>query len=372
MQETSYFFEYGTSRAKLEAGEGTKVDGAPPASPLPAELAELPVTAKVGAPQPQTTYYYRALAENESTLKEGKPAAGEIESYALPVVVTDEAKNVTQTSATLSGIVNPESAETTYYFAYIDQAGYEQAVAGNAEEKADPYAQGEVTSTLAAGSSSEPQTISPTPISGLLPGHTYHYALVAANAIGREIGPDETFTTPEPTLPIVSVAAASAITQNTATLSGTVDTNGLQTHYGFEIGTEPANYGPATGLGSIGGSATEAVSVTLGELQPATTYYYRVTATNADGTSYSEPETFTTLGFPSLLTAPTSPPLLNIAAPAPPKQETTVAHKKTLTKAQKLAKALKACKRDRKKSTRSACEARARKQFGAAKKKTKK
>ena len=43
--------------------------------------------------------------------------------------------------------------------------------------------------------------------------------------------------------------------------------DGLQTNYGFEIGTRTGNYGPVTGLGSIGGATTEEVHVTLGELE---------------------------------------------------------------------------------------------------------
>jgi hypothetical protein len=47
----------------------------------------------------------------------------------------------------------------------------------------------------------------------------------------------------------------------------------------------------------------------LSELQPGTTYYYRITATNADGTVYGEDPTFSTVGLPGLLSAPWSPPL---------------------------------------------------------------
>ncbi len=376
LQETTYLFEWATSQATLEKNEGAKVDGA---SPLAAELRELPATAIVGVAQPHTTYYYRVIAENESTLKENRPAVGEIKSYALPVVTTGEAQNLTQATATLEGMVNPEGAETSYYFAYIDQAGYDQALAGDAEEKADPYTEGETTPTLSVGSSTEPQAIPPTPISGLQPGTTYDYALVATNAAGREIGPAQTLTTPAPTLPIVSTEGASSITQNAARITGTVTTNGLQTNYGFEIGTEPGEYGAATGLGSIGGVSTEAVSMTLAELQPGTTYYYRVTATNADGTSHGEPQTFTTPGFPARLSVPVSPPQIaipatpfptNVTESATPKSTKPKAKPKPKTGAQKLAMALEQCHRQSKQS-RAKCERQAHAKYGTAKKKRK-
>ena len=125
-------------------------------------------------------------------------------------------------------------------------------------------------------------------------------------------------------------------------------------------------------MGSIGGATTEAVSLTLGELQPGTTYYYRVSASNADGAVEGQPESFTTPGFPSLIAPPASPPLVASPAIAFPKEDkgsgTTV---KTLTNKEKLAKALKVCKREKSKSKRQKCEKAARKKYptGKAKKK---
>ena len=54
------------------------------------------------------------------------------------------------------------------------------------------------------------------------------------------------------------------------------------------------------------------------------------------------------------------------------KTTTTTTKPKVLTKAQKLANALKACKKDKKKSKRAACEKQARKKYAPAKKKSKK
>lgn len=171
---------------------------------------------------------------------------------------------------------------------------------------------------------------------------------------------------------IVSTGGASVISQNTATITGTIDPQGLQTNYGFEIGTEPGNYGPPSGGGSIGaGTTEEAVSLALQDLQPGTTYYYKLIATNVDGTSYGQDETFTTPGFPSQLMQPATPPLLAIPAIAFPKEEkgSTGTSTKTLTNKQKLAKALKACGK-KPKSKRAGCERLARRKYGAVKKRT--
>ena len=387
-QETTYIFEYATEGTTGAApvgtlkGEVTEVAGAKSLSAFGDQTASV----SPGVVAPATTYYYRVIAENAQSQAEKKPVEGEVKKFTtppLPAVSTGEAQDITGGTATLSGTVDPEGAEATYYFAYIDQAGYEKALAGDAQEKANPYAKGETTAPLkvtesggATYTGTEPQTIPPTLIGGLRPGKTYYYALIAKSVVGTALGSDQILTTPAPTPPVVATEGASAISQNAATIAGTVTTNGLQTNYGFEIGTVVGEYGAATGLGSIGGANTEGVSMTLGELQPATTYYYRVTATNADGTSYGESETFTTPGFPTLLTPQVSPPQIAIPATAFPTDVTesstpstkTKAKAKPKTRAQKLTAALKQCHKQPKKS-RAKCERQAHAKYGAAKKK---
>jgi len=102
--------------------------------------------------------------------------------------------------------------------------------------------------------------------------------------------------------------------------------------------------------------------LTLEDLQPGTTYYYRLVATNADGTTYGEDETFTTPGYLSPIIQPATPPLLAIPAIAFPAETTGVRGTGALTEAQKLEKALKACGRKPRKK-RAGCERRVRKKF---------
>jgi hypothetical protein len=374
---TSYVLEYAASEAAIGTVGATKLAGMP-SSPLPAEGAGIPISAGLSGLEPGHTYYYRVVVENETTALEGKPLDGKTEAftpYAVPAVTNEEAQDLTSTSAALTGTVNAQGTKTSYYFAYIDQAGYERALAGDAEEKANPYAAGLTTAIESAGSSFAPKAVAPILVAGLLPGETYDYALMATNQFDEQgVGVDATFTTLPGTPPVVSTGPASGVSQNSATLSGTVSTSGLQSEYGFEIGTEPGGYGPATGLGSVGGSLTNTVTLTLGELQPGTTYYYRITASSADGTSYGEPETFTTPGFPELLTAPASLPLIAVpdfAFPTGSLANTgmpTETKTKTLTNAQKLGKALQACHRDKRKARRVSCEKAALKRYGSASK----
>ena len=80
------------------------------------------------------------------------------------------------------------------------------------------------------------------------------------------------------------------------TMTGSVTPNGSATTYRFE-------YGPTSSFGSVvpavaasAGSGTSPVQVTAEAtgLSPGTTYYYRLVATNAIGTSVGTNRTFTT------------------------------------------------------------------------------
>lgn len=366
-QVTTYGIEYATSETTLKEGKGTLVAGGSTLGEEE-EFENKPVAIVLNGLKPNTAYYYRVVAENPSTKKISVPAYGETKKFtthSLPFVNTGEAASVTRTSATLAGTIDTVGLAGTYYFRYISETAYQAALAKGI---ADPYTEGESTVPLSIAASEAIQTVGPVPVSGLLSGTTYHYRLVARNEFGAEYGAEYTFRTSAKLLPQVNTGGASGVGQNSATLSGTVDTNGLQTQYGFEIATEPGQYGPATGLGSVGGAQTETVSVALNELQPGTTYYYRITASNDDGTSYGEVATFTTPGFPVLLTPQTSLPEIpvpSIAFPTISQENPGTTKAKTLTKAQKLKNALKACKKDKSKHKRASCEKQAHKKYGA-------
>ena len=265
----------------------------------------------------------------------------------------------------LSATINPQNNDTFDHFVYVDAAGY-------APGATDPYGAGESTSVVNAGSGLGDQPAGPVTVVGLRPGTTYHYALVASNAVGIvRSSPDEAFTTLPATPPVVATGGASAVAQNTATISAMVDSDGLQTSYGFQIASG-TSYGPATGLGGVGAGLSETVTLSLTGLQPGATYHYRVQATNVDGTSYGADQVFTTPGFPSSLAAVAVAPLIAIPAIAfPAEAPTTTITPKVLTAAQRLAKALKAC-RAKPRKQRAGCEKQARKRYApAARKKAK-
>jgi Glucodextranase, domain B len=108
--------------------------------------------------------------------------------------------------------------------------------------------------------------------------------------------------------PALTIAKAGKITAGGARVSGTVNPEGLSTSYQFQYGTK-TSYGSQTGTASAGlGTSSASVEATLTKLKPATTYYYRLTATNALGQTDSSRGSFrTALPSPTGLGAKVSP-----------------------------------------------------------------
>jgi phospholipase C len=212
-----------------------------------------------------------------------------------PTVETLATSPPTQTTATLHASVNPNGGPlSSCRFEYGTTISYGSSA----------------PCSPAPGSGSSPVEVSASLMS-LSPNTSYHFRISATNAGGSSSGADTVFTTP-PNAPTVQTTAASPATQTTAMLNATVNPNeGNVGDCHFEYGTSEA-YGssapcsPAPGSGS---SAVE-VSASLTSLSPNTTYHFRISATNAGGTSTDlRGQTFTTLPNPPAVetTAASSP-----------------------------------------------------------------
>lgn len=287
--KAEYFIEWGESQSyghstPVESGEGE---------------APVPVSAELTGLEANTTYHYRVVASNENGTSRGSDET--FTTSPLPPVLEGitSASNPTRSSIVLHATINPRHSDTAYHFIYAEEAAYDPAAV-------DPYGDGGATADVEMGALASGQAVEQL-VSGLKPETTYHYELVAINQAGRVVGTDGTFTTGAATPPTATTGAAGDIAQNTATIAGSLDTSGLPTNYGFEIATS-TDYGPPTGLGTVGAGLNGAtVSLALSGLQPGTTYHYRLTATNVDGTSYGADHTFTTSVFASTFATPPAP-----------------------------------------------------------------
>ena len=151
--------------------------------------------------------------------------------------------------------------------------------------------------------------------------HTFQVRALDALGNADATPGSQTFTVDTVTLapPRASSGDASEVGETTAGVGGTVVPNGQATTYRFEYGTT-AGYGFATPEVSAGaGGEPVPVRSTVSGLSAATTYHYRVVATNPAGTTFGEDRSFTTASPPPQGTAPASsePPAGSGTPPAP-------------------------------------------------------
>jgi hypothetical protein len=197
----------------------------------------------------------------------------------FPTAVTEPASSVTLTSATLNASVNPDGSEVSKCeFEYGTTTAYGKTA----------------LCTPAPGSGTSPVAVSAA-VGGLTAHTTYHFRISATNAGGTSTGSDRTFNTTLP--PTVATEAASAVTQTSATVNATVNPNNAQvSDCRFEYGTTEAYGSSAPCAQSLGSGETPvAVSAALESLAEGATYHFRISATNAGGTSLGADRTFTTL-----------------------------------------------------------------------------
>jgi phosphodiesterase/alkaline phosphatase D-like protein len=104
---------------------------------------------------------------------------------------------------------------------------------------------------------------------------------------------------PAPSAPTAVTGSATPLTTKTATITGSVTSNGAATTYSFEYGPT-TSYGSQTATRNAGPrAASVSVSANVWGLSPGTTYHYALVATNSAGTTTGSDETFTTFSPPA-------------------------------------------------------------------------
>ncbi len=302
--DAHYWFEYGQDESY---GSDTPHEDGGEAS------ESKTVSAEVAGLEPNTSYHFRLAAENVFGVTRGEDKT--FTTKALPPVLGQSftVSAITRVTAVVTANIDPEKSATIFHIVYGETSRY-----------------GLHTIDFEAGAGLGGQEFH-VGLQGLAPDEVYHYAVVAVNQAGTVTGPDQTFTTAAATPPVATTGGASNVTLTTATISGTIDAQGLETSYEFDLGTD-TTYG--TSIYGEAGSSTEpvALAIALQNLAPGTTYHYRIVAIDSDGKTYGADETFATPAYSNPIVLPFALPLLQTPAIAFPGEPSAPVAKKTTTK----------------------------------------
>jgi hypothetical protein len=280
-------FQYTSASAYGEHGfEGASEKPCNPAGPFSGS-ATTPVSATATGLTAETGYRFRLLATSSNGSN-----GGPVLSFSTPGAVnllTDPPTNVTDSSATLNGTINPEGIE-------LEECVFEYRRGSEAYESAPCT---ESPATIGAGNAPVAVHLD---LTGLVGGSDYQFRLVGKNELGTSSGSLESFSTPGPS---VVARAIDHVTETSATLHATINPNGVATSYFFEYVTqadfEQNGYTAATSVPAGGeslgaGNANVEVSTEAEGLNPHTSYRFRVVATSAGGVTLSSDASFATRG----------------------------------------------------------------------------
>lgn len=233
-QPTSYYFNYGTT-----AGYGQKTSELSVGS----DSVNHALSAALNGLAAGTTYHFQIIAtyaSGASTVLGGDRTFVTASPPGAPTASTTAAAAVGETGATLNGQVNPNGSATTYLFNYGTTSSY-----------------GHTTAIASAGEGATSREVS-TALTGLVPGTTYHFQIVAHNSLGDAPGLDETFTTASPPPPPPTTTTT---TTTTPTPTGTATTTTATTTAMTSTPPPAAASAGAKTASPLAGSASSAIKL---------------------------------------------------------------------------------------------------------------
>ena len=264
---TSFYFQYGPSTNYGSFTVTNNLDNGTDA---------LAVSNAIAGLLPGATYHFQIMASNSVGTSSGSDLTF-ITPALVPSVTTSSASNVTGNSATLNGTVNPNGAATSFYFQYGPDTNYGSFT---------------ITNTLPVGTSVLAVSNA---LTGLLPGATYHFQIVAANSAGISSGSDLAFITPAQA-PIAITHLATLLTTHGATLNAAINPNGATTSFYFQYGLT-TNYDSFSATNSLAaGNSLLTVADAITGLTAAT-YHFQVVASNITGVTVGADVAFSTAIF---------------------------------------------------------------------------
>ena len=227
-----------------------------------------------------TTYYVRAFATNSAGT-----GYGDVVTFTTPVnitvpqLTTAAITNLTHNSATSGGTITGNGG------AAISASGICWSKTNNTPTLADSTKAG----TTASGSFTYV-------MNNLDDNTTYYVRAFATNSAGTGYGNVVTFTTPvNITVPQLTTAAITNLSQHTATSGGTITANGGAAISASGICWSKTNNPPTVSDSkTTGTTASGSFTSVMNNLDVSSTYYVRAYATNSVGTGYGNVVTFTT------------------------------------------------------------------------------
>ena len=221
------------------------------------------------------TYYVRAYAINSLGTSYGEELSFEaLTEMTAPVVVTNSVSNITESTATGSGMVIADGGNEVT----------ERGICWSTEE--EPTIEG--THVSCGSGLGEFSSLMP----HLTDMTTYYVRAYAQNAIGLSYGATVSFTVGQHEHPEIPSIGQVNLYGNIVVYTITADGGAEVMEHGVCWGTAPSP--SLSGNHLAGGAGTGEFSVEMTDLQPSTTYYVRVYATNSVGTAYSMDLSFTT------------------------------------------------------------------------------
>ena len=348
--------------------------------------------------KPGTTYHYRVIAATsvfteDTTQWEGPTVEGSDQAFTTPPAIESESvSHITPTDVTLEAQINPGGRETTYevwvgvYPECIEEMMESCKSTGNG-----PAGTGTIVGTIPASFSSHTVSVDIAKAwHKLSPNSSYIYNVRATNSgwayEGSAYGEQKVFKTAAGAQPAIVSESVSNLTSTDATLEAQINSEGLETTYQFRLESgclyprecAVITVYPLPSGTLLGSFVDQSVSLDLNSagvtLAPGVEYAYSVSATNAAGSVAGHEQRFTAPedGVQPLNTTPppgshsTTGPGQGTVTPATtnPLGSVRPSLKMTaLTNAQKLAKAVKACKRKSKRQ-RASCVKAAHKKYG--------
>jgi len=223
-----------------------------------------------------TTYYFKAYISDGSEIVFGKVKSFTTLAASLPDLSTTGVTAITRVTATSGGNITADGG-------------------------APIIARGVCWNTTGSPTIDDSKTTDETGtgifssnLSNLIPGTVYYVRAYATNSTGTSYGMQLQFSTDDVSLPTLTTAAVTNITETSATGEGTITDNGGSAVTASGVCWGTTNNPVVTGSHSTDGNPLGTYTSSISGLTANTTYYVRAYATNSVGTAYGNEVSFTT------------------------------------------------------------------------------